>query len=191
MERRADEKKTASSRVISAALKKDKNIALKPSDRTVRRLKSEMRFHVTKVEQKPQLNSGMMQTHFKFVKWALTSVNFDDVIVCDEKWFTEHKEGDLKIELPRGHIPPGGRKTFAPKRTDGDTSQLNKLMYLSAVSASAPIGNWELDFSKHTRTIKSGKRRGEVVKAGVVMKAPKKLSSIESFRFSHFQIRVF
>ena len=166
-EARAEKQLTASSRIVAATLKKDKAVVLKPSERTVRRLKSEMRFHVIKVELKPILSDQMREQRLKFVKWALVSVDWSRVIVIDEKWFTEEKVRSPKIELPVGHIPPAGRKKFAGKRTDGGTAQLHKLMYLSAVSVAGGIGMWELDFSEHTRTIKSGKRKGEVVKAGV------------------------
>lgn len=59
-----------------------------------------------------------------------------------------------------------GLKAF--KAVSKETStQLIKIMYLTAVSSTGPIGNYEMDWSEHTKVIKTGARKGEVVAAKV------------------------
>jgi len=80
--------------------------------------------------------------------------------------FSEEKNGKPVLELPRGHVPANGLKAF--KAVSKETStQLIKIMYLTAVSSTGPIGNYEMDWSEHTKVIKTGARKGEVVAAKV------------------------
>jgi hypothetical protein len=134
-----------------------------PSVRHITRKKREMKFRTVKLQLKPQLSVSMRCARLEFVKRVLMrgkkAVDWSRVVVIDEKWFTEQK-----FKVPKVEHRPGSpiKAPFVPHNKETRT-QLEKLMYLAAVSSSGPIGIYELDWSKYFTTDKKGvKRKGRV-----------------------------
>jgi hypothetical protein len=95
---------------------------------------------------KPFLRLQTLATRLAFAKrWVKKS--WDDIIVIDEKWFTEQKPGSKHIEVRDGS-PVKRSQAFIESKAETNT-QLTKLMYLVAVSKHGRIGMWKLDWKAH------------------------------------------
>ena len=159
--------RVASSRDLSANLKKVPGRSGKkgPSHNTVARAKKELLFKKHRVITKPKLNTKLWKARLQMAKErkersesAYIQKNARTVF-ADEKWFSEEKGRLLAFEA-RDDSPVPSPEKFVSRQAETSTQQI-KVMFLLCVTATQPIGAYELNFTKwnkeHDAKTKAGK----------------------------------
>ena len=153
---------TASSKLVSAILKKRLPKLKTPSPSTVRNKKVKLGYHLVNVIRKPFLNTKQMKARLAFATEHVDR-DWDTTIVIDEKWFSEEKVESQKIEVRKGS--PAGKERFKPKQVETAT-QRTKIMFITAATATHKVLLEELDmdlyYKKHPNELKKGKKSGGV-----------------------------
>ena len=159
--------RVASSRDLSSSLKKVPGRARKkaPNYKTVQRAKRELAFKKHKVQLKPKLNTKLWAARLEMAKArkmrseaAYIKAN-ERTVFSDEKWFSEEKGRVLAFEA-RDSSPVPSPEKFVQKQAETATQRI-KVMFLLCVTATKPIGCYELDFkiwnAANSATTKAGK----------------------------------
>ena len=162
--------RVASSRDLSASLKKAPARARKksPSFNTVLRAKKALRFKKHKVAVKPKLNTKLWATRLAMAKTRMMHSDAayiqDNVrtVFADEKWFSEEKGRFLAFEA-RDDSPVPSPEKFVEKQAETATQRV-KIMYLLCVTATKPIGCYELDFKKWNAATSAKTKAGKAAK---------------------------
>ena len=123
-------------------------------------MKAKLGYRITKVVNKPHLSAkDMADRQVYAARWSKDSASWARVVHIDEKCFPE-----VKPKKPKVEVRPGSplKRKFTSHKKETQT-QLNKLMYLAAVSRKGAVGIWLLDWSTDFKQNKDGSfRRGRV-----------------------------
>ena len=160
-----ERQKTASSRVISASLKKTRGKRNRcPSRDTVWRRKTAMGYRKHKVKKKPRLSEKLWTQRLEMAQERICSTDAEYIrknartVLADEKWCSEEKVTCASFEA-RDSSPVRASLRFRAKDAETRT-QLIKIMYMFCVTSKVPIGAYELDFktwnAKHEQKTKKG-----------------------------------
>ena len=160
--------RVASSRNLSASLKKGRKGKKAPSANTVLRAKKELNFKKHRVVTKPKLNTRLWKARLEMAKTRMmkseTAYIEDNTrtIFADEKWFSEEKGRFLAFEA-RDESPVPSPERYVEKQAETSTQQI-KIMFLLCVTATRPIGVYKLDFKKWNAENNAKTKAGKVAK---------------------------
>ena len=158
-------RQVASTRVIQSTIKKKARGKAAPSLTTISKAKKSMGFKRIAVKTKPKLSTNLWQQRLKMAEERQKSSDAAyikanaRIVLCDEKWSSEHKGTNDAVEARKESPVP---LNILYRERDAETrTQLIKVMFLFCVTSTTPIGFYELDFqawnTKNGAKTKGGK----------------------------------
>lgn len=116
--------------------------------------KKKLGYTIHKCKKKPLLSREARKDRLDFAIEHCDG-HLKRTVVYDEKWFFEPK-GCLNQYEARRESPVQPGEHFYSRAAETDT-QLNKVMFIAAVSENRKIGLWEIDFKHSDNVTKEGK----------------------------------